>query len=85
MAQDITSELADFHQFVASQLDNGGAGLSPEECLELWRAERPSSEELQDSVAAVKRALEQADRGEGKSLDEFDRDFRARHNITQDV
>jgi hypothetical protein len=33
------------------------------------------------SVASVRRALDQAERGEGKSLADFDRDFRAIHRI----
>ncbi len=80
MAEGIPSELATFHRFVADQLAEGPE-LTPEECLRVWRAEHPTTEELTGSVVAVKRALEQAQRGEGKSLDDFDRDFRARHGI----
>jgi len=61
---------------LAEQLADG-AELTPEECLRVWRVEHPSQEDLNQSVAAVRRALAQAERGEGKVLDDFDRDFRA--------
>ena len=85
MASEIQDELAAFHRFVGEQLDNGGSRPSPEECLEIWRALHPSSEELEESVAAVKRAFDQAKRGEGKPLETFDRDFRTKHGISQDA
>jgi hypothetical protein len=85
MAAELQDELTAFHQFVGEQLDNGGTKPSPEECLEMWRALHPSREELEDSVAAVNRALGQADRGEGKPLEQFDRDFRKKHGIAQDA
>lgn len=81
MALDTKSELAEFHAFLGERLKNGGSRLSPEEALEEWRTVRPSPEELQESVAAVRRALEQAERGEGVSLEDFDRQFRQRHNL----
>ncbi len=51
----------------------------------MWRAQHPSPEEIDESVASVKRALDQANRGEGKSLEEFDRDFRKKHDLPQDA
>lgn len=78
------TDLSDFVTFAARQLNDGGSQLTPEEVLDLWRAEHPAPAEFADSVAALQRALEQADRGEGRSLDEFDRDFRARQQIASD-
>ena len=80
MMESNSTELAMFHRFVGEQLA-GGVDWTPEECVRLWRAEQPSPEELDDSVASVRRALDQAERGEGKSLADFDRDFRAIHRI----
>lgn len=74
------SDLNEFHRFVGEQLDQGSE-LTPEDCLDLWRANHPSPEELKESVAAVKRALAQVDRGEGITLAEFDRRFRAKHVV----
>ncbi len=77
----VSGELATFHRFIGEQLAEG-AELTPEECLRVWRVEHPSSRELDESVAAVRRALAQAEQGEGKRLEDFDRDFRARHGIS---
>ena len=84
MASEIQDDLQAFHRFVGEQLANGGASFSPEECLELWRAEHPTPADLADSVASVQRALEEADRGEGIPLEDFDREFRRKHDISQD-
>ncbi len=84
MASELQDELAAFHRFIGEQLDNSGARPSPEVCLAMWRGQHPSPDELEESVAAVKRALDQADRGEGKTLEEFDHDFRNKHGIPQD-
>jgi hypothetical protein len=81
MALETNNELADFHVFLGERLKNGGTHLSPEEALDEWRMLRPERDDLQASVAAVQRALEQAERGEGLSLEEFDRQFRQRHNL----
>jgi hypothetical protein len=76
------TELETFHRFIGQQLADGSE-LTPEQCLRVWRMEQPMAEDLKESVAAVKRALEQARRGAGKSVDDFDRDFRAKHGISE--
>jgi hypothetical protein len=78
------TDLPEFVAFAQAQLGNGGSQLTPEEVLDLWRAEHPPADELADSVAAVQRALDQADRGEGQSWEDFDRAFRARHQLPAD-
>ena len=75
------TDLREFVEFATEQLGNGGSELTPEEVLDLWRAEHPTPAEFEESVAAIERALAEADRGEGLPLDEFDRQFRARHGI----
>ncbi len=75
-----STELAMFHRFLGEQLADG-AQWTPEECLLAWRAEQLSPEELDNSVASVRRALDQAERGEGKTLADFDRDFCVKHRI----
>lgn len=84
MAISFDTDLPEFIEFAQAQLGNGGSQLTPEEVLDLWRAEHPSSNELAESVAAIQRALDQADRGEGVSWEEFDRAFRARHRLPAD-
>lgn len=85
MATSCETDLPEFVEFAQTQLANGGSKLTPEEVLDLWRAAHPSANELAQSVAAIERALEQADRGEGVPWEEFDRSFRDRHQIPRDA
>jgi hypothetical protein len=79
MATDPHSELAQFQQFVGQHVQNG-TPLSPEEVLDLWRIEHPQS--LDDDAIAIRQALADFDAGEmGVPLDEFEREFRRRHNL----
>ncbi len=50
-------ELAQFQQFAAEQLKNGGAAMSLEELVELWRRQRPSDDELLESLESLQRGL----------------------------
>jgi hypothetical protein len=81
MSPKLKNELVEFHAFLVERLKNGGANLSPEDVLGEWRSIQPAPAELGESVAAVQRALEQAERGEGNSLEDFDRQFRQRHGF----
>ncbi len=76
------AELETFHRFIGRQVA-GGSELTPEECLDAWRTEQLGAGELTESVAAVSRALDQRRGGAGKTVDDFDRDFRARHAISE--
>jgi hypothetical protein len=79
---DVMSELESFHQFLGTQLANGGAALTPEECLDLWRAEHPPDDELQAGIQAVQEALADMEAGDvGQPLEEFLRDFRAQRHL----
>jgi hypothetical protein len=81
----IPSELESFHHFLSQQLPRAGS-LSPEEALDLWRADHPASEDAQESVAALREALLDMEAGDcGRSLDDFDREFRQRHSLGQRV
>jgi hypothetical protein len=63
------TELEAFHRFVGAHLQQRESTLSPEAALDLFRQQQLSDAELNCSVAAVKRALAQVDRGEGIGLD----------------
>ena len=55
---------------------------SPEEALDEWRRLHPDSQALAEDVAAIQEALSQMANGErGIPFQEFDRDFRKRHNV----
>ena len=83
MATQVASELERFHQFIAHKLSNGESDLSPEEALDEWRALNPTPEELAANVAALQRALAQADRGEGIPLDECIEQLRRKYNLPE--
>src|SRR5439155_26265117 len=77
-----TNELRDFHEFLGEKLSNSGVSLSPEEALDEWREQHPESQELTDDVAAIKEALDDMANGDaGMPFDDFDREFRRRHQL----
>jgi hypothetical protein len=77
-----TSELFEFHQFVAQKLASPDQKLSPEEVLELWREEHPTPEDYANTVAALREAIQAYEAGDrGIPVEEFDREFRARHGL----
>lgn len=77
-----TSELREFHEFLAKKLSHGGADLSPEEALDEWRGAHPESQALADEAAAIMEALQDMAHGDaGVPFEQFDREFRARHNL----
>jgi plasmid stabilization system protein ParE len=74
MPIDVKDDLASFHAFVGAQLANGGAGLTPEQVLAMWR-------ERLETVRALREGFEAVAAGRTKRLEEFARDFRRRHEI----
>lgn len=70
MSTDTSSELERFHQFVAEQLD-AERDLTPEQALALWR-------ERNETIAAVREALDAVNAGQTRPVDEFIRDFQKR-------
>ena len=77
MASITANELQQFYQFIGDQLDGTAADMSPEDCLDLWRIQNPSPEEIADSVAAIRTALGEAQRGEGRPAHEILAELRA--------
>ena len=76
------SELHAFHAFLEAKLNNASAYLTPEEVLDEWRQLHPEPEDEEDDVAAIQAALDDVANGDrGIPLEEFDREFRRRHNI----
>jgi hypothetical protein len=74
------TELRAFHAFLSEKLNNGSADLLPEEALNEWRQLHPEPEDYEDDVAAIQAALDEVDRGEYMSLEEFDRQMRKEFN-----
>jgi len=82
MSTDANQDLLGFHQFVGEQLRLGAPYSSPEEVLEAWRLRNRSPEEMAEDVQAIREALADMEAGDtGRPFDEFDREFRKRHNL----
>jgi hypothetical protein len=82
MPTDALGELREFHRFLETKLVTDGADLSPEEALDEWRRLHPPEQAFDENVAAIREALEDVAAGDrGVPFDQFDRDFRKRHDL----
>ena len=82
MPTEMIEELREFHRFLAAKLTADGIDLSPEEALDEWRRQHPQAQASDEEVAAIREALDDRANGDpGVAFDEFDRDFRNRHNL----
>ena len=82
MANGTQDELSSFRDFLSQELAGGAARHSPEEVLDLWRAEHPAADDYPYDVAALKEALADMEAGDqGMPLEQFDRTFRQRHSL----
>lgn len=63
MSTIVKDDLRSFHEFVSRQLDNGGADLTPEQVLTLWR-------ERLKTIESVRRGLEDIEAGRTRPADE---------------
>ena len=77
------NELREFHQFLGTKLENGGADMWPEEVLDEWRDLHPEPwDDEEDDVAAIQAALDDRKKGvKGISLEELDREIRKEFNF----
>jgi hypothetical protein len=82
MSTPMAEELREFHRFLAEKVQANATDLSPEEALDEWRRLRPQTEAFDEDTAAVREALDDLGKGDrGMPFDQFDRDFRQRHNL----
>ncbi len=71
------NELESFYRFLADQLSRGGSMLSPEECLDLWRARNPREHPSEAEVEAIREAIDDMRAGDaGQPLRDFLAEFR---------
>jgi hypothetical protein len=78
----VSADLSGFHAFVGEQIKQGKLGLSPEEALDIWRTEHPLPEDFEETVEALREAIEDLEAGvPTRPFEEFDREFRAQYNI----
>ncbi len=76
------SELASFYEFMGHKMREFGSSVSPEEMLDLWRANHPSKADLERDIRAVQAAIDAMNAGDvGATLSDFDRDFREKHSL----
>lgn len=82
MAIDARAELETFHRFLEDQLSNGECSLSPEECLDLWRAQHPLDGRIGEDLNAVKEALVDMEAGDsGEPFHQFREQFRKNNRL----
>ena len=73
------NELESFHRFLGDQIANGDVALTPEECVDLWRARNRADDELHSDVLAIKEALDDMKAGDhGIPLADFLADVRGK-------
>jgi len=83
MPTELIEELREFHRFLTDKLSSEGIDLSPEEALDEWRRLHPQTQASDEEVTAIREALDDMAKGDrGIPFDEFDRDFRTRHNLS---
>ena len=76
------TELHDFHQFVGELVKSNSSAQSPEDAVQEWRALHPDSESAAIEAAAIQEAIDDLAAGDiGVPFEEFDRAFRARHQL----
>lgn len=82
MPVEMTDELREFHRFLTDKVRGDGIDQSPEEALDEWRRLNPQARAVDEEAAAIREALDDIAKGDrGILFDEFDHDFRKRHNL----
>jgi predicted transcriptional regulator len=81
MRTDRREDLQAFRAFIDEQLANGGATLTPTEALGLWEIQNPTDDEREETLAAIRQGLKDADEGRVRPLEEFDREFRQKQGL----
>jgi hypothetical protein len=78
-----SNDLQSFHQFIAETVSRGGENLSPEQVLDQWRTLHPASQATDpDDLAAIQEAIDDMEAGDrGTPFEDFDHEFRLRHNL----
>jgi hypothetical protein len=83
MPAQVVDELREFHWFLGEKLSNGHVDWSRKKALDEWRRLHPEVQAPDEEVAAIQEALADMANGDrGISFEDFDRDFRKRHNLS---
>jgi hypothetical protein len=76
-------DLRAFREFIDGQLGNGGADLTPEECLDLWILENSSESEREARVAEIQQGLDDLYAGRTRPARDALNELRRRHNLSE--
>jgi len=77
MATECKNDLESFHQFVGDRLKSGGANLSPEQVLALWR-------DRLETVEAIREGLDDVKAGRVRPAGEVLEELRGKLDVQQD-
>jgi hypothetical protein len=81
MATEGANDLKAFNAFIEELLTNGGTALTVDEALLRWEYENGSEVERDETLQAIRQGLSDLDAGRTRPLEEFDREFRAKHGL----
>lgn len=78
------NDLRAFRDFLNAKLSDGGGGLTPGECLELWEVENGGPHERAATVHAVREALDDMRAGDaGIPAREAIAEIRRKHSLPE--
>ncbi|HEY2880997.1 MAG TPA: hypothetical protein VGJ15_01155 [Pirellulales bacterium] len=85
MSIETENELLNFYAFIGQQIELKQGNMSPEDALDRWRDDHPVEEEDEDTIEALKEAIADYEAGDrGIPLEQFQKEFRRRHNLGGD-
>ncbi len=74
-------QIDSFHRFASDRIANGGADLSFQEIVSLWKLDNPSDEERAEVIAAINEGVKDIESGNHRPADEFMDEMRRKYNI----
>lgn len=84
MTSQTPEDLRLFHEFIGRKLaEDGPEALTPEEALELWRLENPTSEELAANLEAIRQGLDDLKAGRVHPARDTLADMRQKYRIPE--
>lgn len=79
MPTQLPTDAQAFLHFLAEQVGNGGADKSPEQLLQIWRAEHAGA------IEDVRQGIRNMEAGLGRSFEEVNAEIRQKYNISEDA
>jgi len=76
------NDLRTFYEFVGDKLRADNSELLPEDVWKEWQLSHSDEQDDEDDVQAIRESIDAMRAGEpAKSVEQFERDFRARHGL----